>query len=105
MALETIDKVKPKLRCNAYFLHIPLALKHGNSSAFCFTPFPLSVLPTKYKYVCDIIATIMEYDSTEAGMSLYCHGNRQTVFITGSFRLSLKHWKHFLVLFSYANMF
>lgn len=85
--------------CSTHFLHIPFAPKQENSNAFCFTAFLLSVLPAKTKYVCDIIATIMEYDSTEAGMSLYCHGNRQTVFITSSFRLSLKHWKHFLVFF------
>jgi len=105
MALESIDKVKPKLRCNAYILHIPIALKHVNRSGFCFILLPLSFLSAKYKYVCDIIATIIEYDSTEAGTSLYCHSNRQTVFITGSLRLSLKHWKHFLILSSYANIF
>lgn len=96
----SIGKVKPYLRWDVYLLHIPLAPK-----AFGFTPFTLFVLPAKRKYVCGIIATIMEYDSIEAGMSLYCHGNRQTVFITGSFRLSLEHWKHILALSSYANIF
>lgn len=94
MGLESIDKVDAKIKMQCIFYAHPFSIEaceQLNSSALCFTPFPLSILPVKYKYVCDIIATIMEYDSTEGGMSLHCHGNRQTVFITGSFRLSLKH--------------
>lgn len=87
------------------FLHIPLALKHVNSSAIGFIPIPFSISPAKWKGVCHITVAIMENESREVGMSLYYHGNRQTVLMTGSFKVSLKYWKHFLVLSSYANKF
>lgn len=46
---------------------------------------------------CHITVAIMENDSTEVGMSLYYHGNRQTVLITDSLKVSFKYWKNFLV--------
>jgi len=53
-----------------YFTAHPLTLKYVNNSALGFTPFIVSVLPAKWKQVCDIRATIMKYDSIGAGMSL-----------------------------------